>query len=177
MPRISKPKLILYVMFGGLLILAGVVSILKHANYPVIESARGLVGRASVIDGDTIEIHGQRIRLAGIDAPESAQLCEANGRNYRCGQQASFALANFIASHTVACERTGTDRYRRVLARCTTNGTDINRWMVSQGWAIAYRRYSTEYTDSEEDARRSKLGIWAGSFTEPEQWRHRNSGR
>src|SRR5437763_4833250 len=96
---------------------------------PAVRAA-DLVGQASIIDGDTIEIHGQRIRLFGIDAPESSQLCQASGQNYRCGQQASFALADFIASHIVSCEPTGTDRYRRIIARCTSNGIDLNRWMV-----------------------------------------------
>jgi endonuclease YncB( thermonuclease family) len=132
-----------------------------------------LIGRASVIDGDTIEIHGRRIRLNGIDAPESSQTCEVNGKMYQCGQRASFALADFIAARTVSCQQTGTDRYRRAIAKCFAAETDLGRWMVSQGWAIAYRRYSLEYVDAEESARSSKAGIWAGSFVEPEQWRHR----
>src|SRR4029453_9677723 len=73
-------------------------------------------GRASVIDGDTIEIHGQRIRLFGIDAPESRQTCEANGQTYRCGQQAALSLADHVGQRTVACEERDTDRYGRIVA-------------------------------------------------------------
>ena len=130
-----------------------------------------LVGQASVIDGDTIEIHGTRIRFNGIDAPESRQTCEANGISYLCGQKAALALSDFIAAHTVSCKKTGTDRYRRVIAKCFSGGTDLSRWMVSNGWAIAYRKYSMDYVSDEESARGQKVGIWAGTFIVPEQWR------
>lgn len=135
------------------------------------EMPSGLMGRASVIDGDTIDIHGTRIRLNGIDAPESRQTCEANGANYRCGQRAAIALSDFLATRVVSCEQTGTDRYRRVLATCSVDGTDMGGWMVSQGWAIAYRKYSVAYVQVEEKAQAEKRGIWAGTFLNPEQWR------
>src|SRR5271166_5682860 len=99
-------------------------------------SAQGrIVGLASVIDGDTIEIHGQRIRLFGIDAPESSQLCMGStGERWRCGQQASFALADRIGRTTVSCQPRDVDRYGGVVAVCFKGNEDLNRWMVANGW-------------------------------------------
>ena len=91
-----------------------------------------IVGVASVIDGDTIEIRGQRIRLFGIDAPESSQLCERpTGARWRCGQQASFALADRIGRATVSCQPRDLDRYGRIVAVCFNGNEDLNRWMVA----------------------------------------------
>jgi endonuclease YncB( thermonuclease family) len=140
-------------------------------NLPRVDSDSALIGQASVVDGDTIEIHGARIRFNGIDAPESRQTCELNGRQYLCGQKAAIALSDFIAAHTVSCKKTGMDRYRRVIAKCFADGTDLSAWMVSQGWAIAYRKYSMDYVDDEERAHSQKIGIWAGTFVVPEEWR------
>jgi endonuclease YncB( thermonuclease family) len=131
-----------------------------------------LTGRASVIDGDTIEIHGRRVRLHGIDAPESDQTCQdGNGRQYRCGQRAALALADKIGSSPVSCEQRDVDRYKRIVAICRSGGEDLNRWIVSEGWAIAYRRYSSDYVSAESSARAAKAGLWAGSFMPPEEWR------
>jgi endonuclease YncB( thermonuclease family) len=130
-----------------------------------------LVGQASVIDGDTIEVHGTRIRFNGIDAPESRQTCEVNGVSYLCGQKAAIALSDFIGAHTVDCKKIGMDRYRRVIAKCFSGGTDLSGWMVSNGWAIAYRKYSMDYVADEERAKSQRLGIWAGTFMNPEEWR------
>lgn len=130
-----------------------------------------IVGVVSVIDGDTLEIHGQRIRLHGIDAPESGQFCEKDGKQYRCGQQAALALADKIGRATVRCEHRVIDRYKRIVAVCSLGNVDINAWMVRQGWAIAYRQYSRDYVDDESAAEAEKAGIWVGRFIEPSKWR------
>ena len=130
-----------------------------------------IVGIASVIDGDTLEIHGQRIRLHGIDAPEAGQFCEKDGKQYRCGQQAALALADKIGRATVRCEHRDIDHYKRIVAVCSLGNVDINAWMVRQGWAIAYRQYSRDYVDDESAAQAEKTVLWAGRFIEPSKWR------
>lgn len=135
-------------------------------------AAEPVVGRASVIDGDTIEIQGTRIRLTGIDAPESSQTCEKDGKEYRCGQQAALALSDKLGTSTVKCLSSGTDRYGRTLGQCFVGDDDVNRWMVRQGHAIAYRQYSTLYVVEEDAAKAAKRGIWAGTFQPPAEYRH-----
>lgn len=129
-------------------------------------------GQASVIDGDTIEIHGQRIRFFGIDAPESSQLCELSGKEYRCGQKSAFALDEFISKKTVRCEEKDKDKYGRIVGECFTGATSLNAWMVSHGWALAYRQYSQAFVTAEEAAKTEKTGIWAGTFQNPWDFRH-----
>jgi len=131
-----------------------------------------IAGVASVIDGDTIEIHGQRVRLFGIDAPERGQLCvRPNGEHWRCGQQAGFALADRIGRAPVRCQPRHIDRYGRVVAVCFKGNEDLNRWMVANGWAIAYRRYSADYVADEDAARRKRINMWSGDFEMPWDWR------
>ena len=138
-------------------------------------SAPAIQGTASVIDGDTIEIRGERIRLEAIDAPESSQLClDAAGKRYRCGQKSAFALADMIGRSVVICEPKGRDRYKRVIAVCFKAETNLNAWMVTEGWAVAYRKYGIDYIDQEDEARLARRGIWAGSFELPWDWRTRN---
>ncbi len=130
-----------------------------------------VAGVASVIDGDTIEVHGQRIKLHGIDAPESRQLCRLDGKPWQCGKDAANALAEKIARRPVACEDLGRDRYKRIIGRCTVAGEDLEKWMVANGWALAYRRYSLDYVDEEADAQAARRGIWASEFVKPWDWR------
>jgi endonuclease YncB( thermonuclease family) len=130
-----------------------------------------IAGVASVIDGDTIEIHGLRIRLYGIDAPESGQLClKPTGERWRCGQQASFALADRIRRTTVSCRPRDRDRYGRIVAVCFKGKEDLNRWMVANGWAVAYRHYSLDYVTDEDAARLGRINI-CGTFDMPWDWR------
>ena len=136
------------------------------------EPAAAIIGRASVIDGDTIEIRGQRIRLFGIDAPESRQTCtDAQGAPYRCGQKAAQALDSRISDGVVTCEPKDRDRYGRIVAICRAYGEDLAAWMTGLGWALAFRRYSTQYVPAEELAERRKIGMWSGKFVPPWEWR------
>ena len=151
----------------------GLILLLLVSALTPVGAQEPIIGVASVIDGDTIEIHGQRIRLFGIDAPESSQLCtRPNGERWRCGQQASLALADRIGRATVRCEQRDIDRYRRVVAVCFKGTEDLDRWMVLNGWAVAFRRYSLDYVEAEEAARRSRINIWSGSFEMPWDWRY-----
>ncbi len=122
-----------------------------------------ITGTARVIDGDTIEIAeevaDQRIRLRGNDAPESRQLCYRDGKPWRCGGDATRALAEMIGRHPVNCEELGRDRYKRIVAKCAVEVVDLGEWMVSQGWAVAYYLYSYEYSRAEQTAKSARRGI------------------
>jgi endonuclease YncB( thermonuclease family) len=133
-----------------------------------------IAGRVRVIDGDTIDIAGARIRLLGIDAPETDQSCtDAANRTWRCGRVAARVLIDHLGGRPLKCESSGLDRYRRVLAVCVLpDGSDVNAWMVQQGWALAY--YSDAYRPQEDEAHAAKRGIWAGTFMPPWEWRHRH---
>ncbi|TGQ66038.1 MAG: thermonuclease family protein [Mesorhizobium sp.] len=136
--------------------------------------AEPLTGVASVIDGDTIEIHGARIRLNGIDAPESSQICLDNtGKNYRCGQKAALALADFLnARRSTSCIEVDRDQFRRMVAVCTASGVDIGEWMVRKGYAVDWPKYSAGfYARAETEAKAARRGLWAGSFDRPWEWR------
>jgi len=136
----------------------------------VSAEAADIIGRASVIDGDTIDIHGTRIRFDGVDAPESRQSCvDAAGKPYRCGKVSAEALDVFLSeSRPVSCRRTGRD-HNRIVAICTrADGTDVNRWLVSNGHAIDWPKYSKgRYANEQRQARTAKLGIWSGTFIPP----------
>lgn len=138
---------------------------------PTEGAGADLTGRASVIDGDTIEIRGQRIRLYGIDAPESRQTCEADGQTYRCGQQAALALADHIGKRTVACEQRMPASFGRVVATCRVAGEDLGAWIAASGWGMNDPRYSRDYVDEEATARAARVGIWRGAFVPPWDWR------
>ena len=131
-----------------------------------------MTGVASVTDGDSIEIRGTRIRLHGIDAPESRQLCSSpSGQTWRCGQQAALALSDRIGRRSISCVARNIDRYGRNIAVCSQDGIDLNGWMVAEGWAVAYRLYSQDYVADETESRRAGRNIWTGTFVMPWDWR------
>jgi endonuclease YncB( thermonuclease family) len=142
---------------------------------PQAAEAFEMSGRATVIDGDTIEIRGERLRLHGIDAPDRQQWClDEWGARYPCGQRAALALADRIGAGNVRCDLLDRDRYDRHIARCFQGNADLNRWMVQHGHAVAYRHYSTEYVSVEAHARGQRIGVWQGEFDLPWEWRRNN---
>ena len=144
----------------------------NRVGVPMDRASRStLSGRAKVVDGDTLDVGAVRVRLHGVDAPESRQSCVASGRRWACGERATRALAGWIGGGTVACEERDRDRYGRTVAVCRHGGEDVNAWMVSQGWALAYRRYSRDYVGEEARARDARRGIWRGDFVPPWDWR------
>jgi endonuclease YncB( thermonuclease family) len=155
----------------------------RQASTPVSPTVRQdeIVGRATVVDGDTIEVQRQRIRLDGIDAPESQQTClGADSKLYFCGSKAALALADFLRDATVRCKAVGYDQYRRIVARCSARGEDLASVLVRSGWALDWPRYSGgEYGLDQKAAQAARRGMWAGKFVEPWNWRMcmRNGGQ
>ena len=139
-------------------------------------NAETIAGRASVIDGDTLEIHGERIRILDFDAPESRQACaDQDGKAWRRGQQAALALADWIGQHPVTGDTTKRDRYKRWLARCSVGGEDLATWLAGRGWAVPYRDCKCEAVrDASEFARKQRVGIWSGTLILPWEWRQQN---
>jgi endonuclease YncB( thermonuclease family) len=134
-----------------------------------------IAGRARVVDGDTLEISSHKIRLAGMDAPESDQVCrDESEKAYRCGHEAAEALGRIVAGQNLVCRVRGTDRYRRLLAQCAVTGTaDVGLEMVRLGWATIYDGGPAlpGYSAAETSARRQKIGLWRGRFERPSAWR------
>tara|TARA_B100001093_G_scaffold325785_1_gene310806 strand:- start:11 stop:478 length:468 start_codon:yes stop_codon:yes gene_type:complete len=145
----------------------------------LISSSRILAGEISgvpsITDGDTIKISNKRIRFHGVDTPEKKQICIKNFQEYACGIEATDALIKKINGNQVLCKvHDRLDRYKRYVGVCFVRGVNLNRWMVRNGFAVAYRRYSRDYVKDEDYAKKNKLGLWAGSFIHPEKWRKLN---
>ena len=155
------------------LILFSLLTLLTLPNFS-ISSEKAIYGKAQVIDGDTIKINGQKIRLHGIDAPETKQTCKIDNEDWYCGKQSTKELKNLINNQKVECVTNDVDRYNRYIAVCFVNEININQWMVKNGWAIAYRYYSKDYVVEEEYANDKKLGIWKSEFIEPYAYRRQN---
>lgn len=126
-----------------------------------------------VVDGDTVDVAGVRYRLHGIDAPEAGQKCRnARGGNWPCGQAAIAALEELVRGRQVHCDYRGSDDYGRTIAVCFADGMDVNQEMVASGFAWAFRKYSEDYVDTEDQARQLKTGIWQ-ALTQP-AWEYRS---
>jgi endonuclease YncB( thermonuclease family) len=146
-----------------------------HSRPPAKPPARtgeAFTGRPRVVDGDSLELAGHRVRLFGIDAPETAQDCrDARGRTYACGREARAALADAIGGQSVSCMPVG-ESYDRDVAVCTVNGRDLSEAMVRSGHALELSRHSRgRYAAAEREARNARRGLWAGDFERPSQWR------
>jgi endonuclease YncB( thermonuclease family) len=138
--------------------------------------AADLSGSARVIDGDTIVIGDTHIRLWGIDAPERQQTCRSKtGSVYECGRDSAAVLRELTRDRAIQCRARDRDQYGRVVAVCRTESAELNAAMVRRGWAVDFTKYSRgRYRPEEEQARREQLGIWAGRFEMPSEWRHRH---
>lgn len=128
-------------------------------------------GVARVIDGDTIEVSGVIVRLADIDAPELGQSCEGPRALRPCGKRAADLLAERIEGATVECRASGLDAYGRTIASCSHLGGDLGAWLVTEGYAMAFVRYSTRFVDLEAEARDKGAGLWRAAFEPPWEFR------
>ena len=136
--------------------------------FAVASPAQTIVGVAVVVDGDTLRLGDERIRLYGIDAPETAQSCsKADGTPWPCGAASHAALAARLAGQTTRCEGVERDRYGRLVARCFVAGQDVGAGLVVDGLAFAYARYSAAYIDLEKQAMFAGVGVWQGPALRP----------
>lgn len=148
------------------------VANLRRRSVASRNSRRRAIRSSRIVDGDTLVFGDVRVRLNGIDAPEWKQICQDRaGRSYRCGQSARAALNGQVGSAEIRCQGTQYDRYQRLIATCWRENVDLNGWMVEQGWAVAFRRYSEVYVNQEDQARSARAGLWAGAFDMPWDWR------
>lgn len=131
----------------------------------------GTITVDAVIDGDTIVLNGRRIRLFGIDAPETDQPCLIRGKNIACGVVSKNVLVGFIVGQTIRCERKDIDRYKRDVSLCYAGDLSLSAAMVKSGYAVAYRKYSSMFVGEEEFAKRNRRGMWNGTFIMPWDWR------
>ena len=127
-----------------------------------------------VIDGDTIYLNGEKIRFSGIDTPEIKQTCTKNNEIIKCGILAKELLIKIIANNKINCIREGKDRYKRTLAECFVNDLSLSSYLVKNGYAFAYRKYSKKFIADEDFARLNKLGMWSMKFEYPWDWRKNN---
>lgn len=138
------------------------------AGFPAFAAPNGTI---RVIDADTIDVGGTRVRLFGIDAPEMGQPCRADGREWDCGAWARDAVSARFEGAFARCQQRDIDRYGRVVAQCTVDGQDMGRLIVFSGLAWAYRRYSETYDLEEKSAAIAARGLWAVEVQLPSDYR------
>jgi endonuclease YncB( thermonuclease family) len=142
---------------------------------PALAQAADISGVPKIREGDQVTIGSSRIRLGGIDAPSVDQLClDTQGERWTCGVAARDELIHHAADKTWTCHVSQVDRRGRSVARCEVDGEDIQQWMVKNGWALSYARFSHDYDADEKAAREAKVGMWQGAFIAPWDWRIRN---
>lgn len=167
-------------ILGGFGLVAGVSQLAPvltgHRSEPqsAINPSGELIiqGKATVVDGDSLEIGSARIRLFGIDAPEGRQQCrDRGGRPYPCGRDATQFLKRLIGAASVRCLQRDVDPYGRSVSDCEVAGRSINQQMVLAGHAVAYTRFTQKYLSDEKSAAQAGVGVWQGHFETPSQWR------
>ena len=172
----TKKKLII------LIIISSIFFILTY-NDVRSENINKISGFAKVVDGDTIKINSKKIRLYGIDAPEKKQKCKKTyltisfmsfTKDYMCGEVSTEKLIKKINKQKLNCNILDVDRYKRLIGECFKRNINLNSWMVSNGYAVAYRKYSKKYVLDEINAKNNKLGIWQGKFEMPWDYRRKN---
>ena len=143
-----------------------------------------ITGHAKVTDGDTIKINTFKIRLNGIDAPEKKQKCKRPYleifififyEDYSCGQKSTEALIKKINNQKITCKISDVDYFKRLIGECYKRKTNLNAWLVLNGHAVAYRKYSKKYVSDEILAKQEKKGMWQGKFQMP--WDYRKSNK
>ena len=172
----TKKKLII------LIIISSIFFILTY-NDVRSENINKISGFAKVVDGDTIKINSKKIRLYGIDAPEKKQKCKKTyltisfmsfTKDYMCGEVSTQKLIIKINKQKLNCNILDIDRYKRLIGECFKRNINLNSWMVSNGYAVAYRKYSKKYVSDEINAKNNKLGIWQGKFEMPWDYRRKD---
>lgn len=155
----------------------GTLLSLLLVSSPVAAAQEVFEGPARIVDGDTLYIGKDKVRLYGVDAPEKAQTCRnSKGQPYDCGKLSLAALTEHVGNASLRCEVKNKDQYGRNVAACfLPRGwgakEDIGQWLVSNGHALAYRAYSKDYIAAEDQAHAEKVGVWQGDFTMPADWR------
>ena len=162
-------------VLGGIALVVAIVILNKERNDPP-EASPDAAQVVEVIDGDTIEVNSEKVRLYGIDAPENGQPCKKNDSSYDCGAASKEHLEFILTGTKVQCTMRGKDKWGRFIGKCTADGDDISQLMVRNGWALAYRKYSSAYVQDEEFAESNKLGMWSKDFSFPSEWRKSDRG-
>lgn len=134
-------------------------------------AAQAISGLATAVDGDSLRVGTRPVRLFGIDAPELKQTCTKDDTAWRCGEAARDNLDALIAGQTVVCRGQGVDQYARLIAVCSAGGIELNEALVTYGWAVAYREYSSAYVPHELSAKTNRAGIWSSYFETPSSYR------
>ena len=164
-----------------LIIICSIFFILTYKDVKS-EEIKEISGNAKIIDGDTIKINSKKIRLYGIDAPELKQKCKKPyltiifftfTKDYPCGKISTQKLQKKINNKVITCKILDVDRYKRFIGECYKRNLNLNSWLVSNGYAVAYRKYSKKYISNEINAKNEKKGLWQGKFEMPWDFRRK----
>jgi len=155
----------------GWLVAAGLLVFVVSRYSPL---GQPIAGAVRVVDGDSLHVGTTEVRLFGVDAFEGRQVCVRDGNPWRCGEAAANELRKLTTGHAITCDKRDTDSYGRTVAVCTNGAVDLGAELTRAGLALAYRQYSDDYVDEENEAHAARRGAWGGNFTDP--WDARRAG-